>query len=935
MTETSTSSAGFIKKRDGRSERYDGAKIVEAMRHAFEDVSGERAAARGLIAGHGASAPAVSTNELEALLASIERAMARDAVDCVEGIQDLVERALMERGHFDVAKSYILYRHERAEKRAVRVELARAVAGLDGEDIGEGGGAAVDSAASADAGGNANMGDGPTTSGPAAAPGPAPAGAASLAEDLDRTLARIQRDFDDPAYDLAMLSARFRALTGAGQDADARLGALIRAAVELTSQEAPRWEMIAARLLDLSFMRRLAAARRELGISSFGELVRHLTERGLYGDYILASYSASELDEAAAFMVPDRDELFTYSGLDLLIHRYVIHAHDHTPLESPQEMFLGIALHLAMNEDQAQRLMWVKRFYDMLSRLEVTMATPTLSNARKPDHQLSSCFIDTVPDSLVGIYRSIDNFAQVSKYGGGMGMYLGKVRATGGSIRGFEGVAGGVIRWIRVINDTAVAVDQLGMRQGAVAVYLDAWHRDLPEFLNLRTNNGDDRMKAHDVFPAVCYPDLFWRMAEESLDQDWHLMCPHDILQVKGYALEDFYGDDWERRYRDCVADPRIPKRRILIKDLVRLILKSAVETGTPFAFMRDTVNRANPNKHEGVIYCSNLCTEIAQNTSAIEEVTREVVTEDGDTVVVTTTRPGDFVVCNLASLSLGRLPVEDDETMGRVIETAVRALDNVIDLNFYALPYARITNHRYRSIGLGVSGYHHMLARRGISWESEEHLAFADEVFERINYHAIRASERLAQERGAYGLFEGSDWQTGAYFAKRGYCEPGAAADDAIAVREGAMGSERWGELAEAVARNGVRNAYLLAIAPTSSTSILSGTTPGIDPIMRKFFLEEKKGSMLPRVAPELSPCTYWYYKPAHYIEQTWSVRAAGVRQRHIDQAQSMNLYITNDYTLRQVLNLYLEAWRRGVKTIYYVRGKSLEVEECESCSA
>ena len=913
MTETGTPDVGFIKKRDGRSERFDGAKIVEAMRRAFEDVADEQAAARGLIAGHGASAPAVSADELEALLASIEQAMDRDAVDCVEGVQDLVERAIMERGHFEVAKSYILYRHERAEKRAVRVELARAVAGLGGGIACEEGHAAagVPSAADDDA---------------AIAPKD------YLVEDLDRTLARIQRDFDDPAYDLAMLSARFRALTGAGQDADARLGALIRAAVELTSQEAPRWEMIAARLLDLSFMRRLTATRRELGIASFGELVRHLTERGLYGDYILASYSVSELEEAAAFMVSERDELFAYSGLDLLINRYVIRAHDHTPLESPQEMFLGIALHLAMNEEPTQRLAWVKRFYDMLSKLEVTMATPTLSNARKPDHQLSSCFIDTVPDSLVGIYRSIDNFAQVSKYGGGMGMYLGKVRATGGSIRGFEGVAGGVIRWIRVINDTAVAVDQLGMRQGAVAVYLDAWHRDLPEFLNLRTNNGDDRMKAHDVFPAVCYPDLFWRMAEESLDQDWHLMCPHDILRVKGYSLEDFYGDEWERRYRDCVADPRISKRRILIKDLVRLILKSAVETGTPFAFMRDVVNRANPNGHEGVIYCSNLCTEIAQNTSAIEEVAREVVTEDGDTVVVTTTRPGDFVVCNLASLSLGRLPVEDDETMGHVIETAVRALDNVIDLNFYALPYARITNHRYRSIGLGVSGYHHMLARRGISWESEDHLAFADEVFERINYHAIRASERLAEERGAYGLFEGSDWQTGAYFAKRGYC---SSSGEVAEVREGAMGSERWGELAEAVARNGVRNAYLLAIAPTSSTSILSGTTPGIDPIMRKFFLEEKKGSMLPRVAPELSPRTYWYYKPAHYIEQTWSVRAAGVRQRHIDQAQSMNLYITNDYTLRQVLRLYLEAWRRGVKTIYYVRSKSLEVEECESCSA
>lgn len=385
MTETGTPDVGFIKKRDGRSERFDGAKIVEAMRRAFEDVADEQPTARSLIAGHGASVPAVSADELEALLASIEQAMDRDAVDCVEGVQDLVERALMERGHFEVAKSYILYRHERAEKRAVRVELARAVAGLGGGIACEEGlvAAGVPSAADDDT---------------AAAPKD------HLAVELDRTLACIQRDFDDPAYDLAMLSARYRALTGTGQDADARLGALIRAAVELTSQEAPRWEMIAARLLDLSFMRHLAATRRELGIASFGELVRYLTERGLYGDYILASYSVSELEEAAAFMVSERDELFAYSGLDLLINRYVIRAHDHTPLESPQEMFLGIALHLAMNEEPTQRLAWVKRFYDMLSKLEVTMATPTLSNARKPDHQLSSCFIDTVPDlSLIHI----------------------------------------------------------------------------------------------------------------------------------------------------------------------------------------------------------------------------------------------------------------------------------------------------------------------------------------------------------------------------------------------------------------------------------------------------------------------------------------------------------------------------------------------------
>lgn len=929
-----------VKKRDGRVEAYDGGKIVRAMRRAFEE----------------AGAPADDT-ELAELLATVEASMRAAGVTGVEGIQDLVERALMERAHFDVAKRYILYRYHRSEMRAQRRDLARAV--MDGPAPADGASpASADAAATAAAAVPAGSA---TPSGAVA--GPTAPALSPAAEELATCLARIQRDYPEDSYALSALAARFGAYTGADQDQAGRLDALVRAAVELTSQEAPRWEMIAARLLAFGFNRALAQRRARAGIETFSQLVRSLTDQGLYGDYITAAYSAAELDRAAAFMDPARDELFTYAGLDLLYRRYVISSHDHVPLESPQEMFLGIALHLAMNEDPAQRLAWVRRFYDMLSRLEVTMATPTMSNARKPDHQLSSCFIDTVPDSLTGIYRSVDNFAQVSKYGGGMGMYLGKVRATGGSIRGFSGVAGGVIRWIRVINDTAVAVDQLGMRQGAVAVYLDAWHRDLPEFLNLRTNNGDDRMKAHDVFPAVCYPDLFWRMAEESLDQDWYLMCPHDILQVKGYALEDSYGEQWERRYRDCVTDPRIPKRTVLLKDLVRLILKSAVETGTPFAFMRDTVNRLNPHAQRGIIYCSNLCTEIAQNTSEIQEVSREVQTREGDTVVVTTTRPGDFVVCNLASLSLGRLPVEDDEAMGRVIECAVRALDNVIDLNFYALPYARLTNRRYRSIGLGVSGYHHMLARRGISWESEEHLAFADEVFERINYHAIAASERLAEERGATEVFAGSDWQTGAYFTKRGYvagapAEAAGAAAEAAALGEdaskrasaggssalrdsagpaqpSALGEGRWRELAARVAEHGVRNAYLLAIAPTSSTSILSGTTPGIDPIMRKFFLEEKKGTMLPRVAPELSPQTFWYYKPAHYLDQLWSVRAAGVRQRHIDQAQSMNLYITNDYTLRQVLGLYIAAWKYGVKTVYYVRSKSLEVEECESCSA
>lgn len=802
---------------------------------------------------------------IQQMVNEVEQFVHSNCANCnVERIQDEVERCLMEHGFYAEAKNYILYRWQRTERRKALNDITTGTSNPQMMDV----------------------------------------------------LKEIQKDFTRNEYSLTVLAEKFSSFCKPEMSSDERLSALIKAAVELTTQEAPDWEFIAARLLNFQLTEKQEKQAKISGIHSFYEKLRYLTNEGLYGSYILDSYSQQEIEEAAEFICPERDKLFNYSGLDLLSKRYLIRTHSHEPMESVQEMYLGIALHLAMSETH-DRLQWVRKFYDLLSKLEVTMATPTLSNARKPYHQLSSCFIDTVPDSLEGIYRSIDNFAMVSKFGGGMGMYFGKVRAAGGNIRGFKGVAGGVIRWMKLVNDTAVAVDQLGMRQGAVAVYLDVWHKDLPEFLQLRTNNGDDRMKAHDIFPSVCYPDLFWQMAKEDLNKLWYLFCPNEIMTIKGYCLEDYYGEEWEKRYWDCVNDPRLSRRTISIKDIVRLVLRSAVETGTPFTFNRDIVNRANPNAHQGIIYCSNLCTEIAQNMSAIESVSTEVKTEDGDTIVVKTVRPGDFVVCNLASLSLGHLPLEDEESMKEKVATVVRALDNVIDLNFYPIPYAQITNHRYRSIGLGVSGYHHALAVRGIRWESEEHLNFMDKVFERINYAAIEASAELAKEKGKYAYFEGSDWQTGDYFTKRGYV------------------SSAWKNLSEKVANYGMRNAYLLAIAPTSSTSIIAGTTAGTDPVMKRFFLEEKKGAMLPRVAPALSDKTYWIYKGAYLIDQTWSIRAAGIRQLHLDQSQSLNLYITNDYTMKQVLNLYILAWECGVKTVYYVRSKSLEVEECESCAS
>ncbi|MGP1625234.1 ribonucleoside-diphosphate reductase subunit alpha [Prevotella koreensis] len=802
---------------------------------------------------------------LYSMVAAVEKIIIENPLKrTVENIQDEVEQCLMRNGYYNEAKSYILFRWQRNEQRR---SLNSIVNEIENDALGD-------------------------------------------------VLRGIVRDFNGNEYSISLLADKFGSFVKHAMKPQEKLAALIKAAVEMTTQEVPDWEFIAARLLSFKREEEIKKVEEAEGILCLYDKLRFLADEKLYGEYILDAYSKEEIEEAATFMRLERNHLLNYSGLDLLDKRYLIRTYSQKPIERVQEMYLGIALHLAMNE-KTGRMSWVKRFYDMLSRLEVTMATPTLSNARKPFHQLSSCFIDTVPDSLEGIYRSIDNFAMVSKFGGGMGMYFGKVRAAGGKIRGFKGAAGGTIRWMKLVNDTAVAVDQLGMRQGAVAVYLDVWHKDLPEFLQLRTNNGDDRMKAHDIFPAVCYPDLFWRMAEEDLDNKWYMFCPNEIMSVKGYCLEDYYGEEWERRYKDCVDDMRLSRRVMSVKDIVRLVLRSAVETGTPFTFNRDIVNRANPNNHKGIIYCSNLCTEIAQNMSPIETVSNEIVTQEGDTVVVKTTRPGDFVVCNLASLSLGHLPLENEAEMKEKVYTVVRALDNVIDLNFYPLHYARITNHRYRSIGLGVSGYHHALAIRGIKWESEAHLSFVDEVFERINRAAIEASSDIAKEKGSYLGFEGSDWQNGAYFEKRGYI------------------SDEWKRIADKVNSQGMRNAYLLAIAPTSSTSIIAGTTAGTDPVMKKFFLEEKRGAMLPRVAPCLSDKTYWLYKGAYLIDQTWSVRAAGIRQRHIDQAQSLNLYITNDYTMRKVLNLYLLAWKSGVKTIYYVRSKSLEVEECDSCSA
>ena len=678
-----------------------------------------------------------------------------------------------------------------------------------------------------------------------------------------------------------------------------------------------KWQYVAARLFlfDLYKEAKISRNYKTFGYGDFNELVEMLVERGIYTEDFITKYSKAQRKELADYIDPDRDFLFNYEGVKLLADRYLVRGMDGEVLELPQERFMAIAMHLASVEED--KVHYAKAFYDLLSKLKMTVATPTLANAGTTFNQLSSCFISTVSDNLWSIYDVNSKFSKVSKHGGALGIYLGKVRSLGSDIRGFSNASGGVIPWVRLYNDTAVAVDQLGRRKGGASITLDIWHKDLYEFIDLRTNNGDDRRKAHDIFPAISIPDIF--MERLINRQDFSLFDPHEVEKLMGFSLEDYYDKDekhkeFSERYKLCENDSRLAKITVPALDIMKKIMKSAVETGTPFIFFRDTVNRANPNSHAGMIYGSNLCHEIAQNMSETKFVSEEIVSENGKSKIVTTVESGDMVTCNLNSINLGNVAFDE---LKENVPLQIRMLDNVITLNMFPVSDAEVTSLKYRAIGLGVSGYHHYLAKNAIAWENEKHIEEADRLFEEIAYNAIKASMELAREKGAYAEFEGSKWQTGEYFDERGYV------------------SERWQELKKDVMKYGLRNGYLIAVAPTGSTSNIAGTTAGIDPIFKKFFVEEKKGSFTPKTAPELNDETFWYYKEAHYINQLWSIRACAARQRHIDQAQSFNLYITPDVKAKDILDLYVESFKSGIKTIYYVRNRSLEMDECTSCSS
>ncbi|MBY6951916.1 ribonucleoside-diphosphate reductase subunit alpha [Clostridium botulinum] len=677
------------------------------------------------------------------------------------------------------------------------------------------------------------------------------------------------------------------------------------------------WQYVAARLLCFDLYKEAKISRRynSFGYGDYYQLVKKLVKIKLYGEYLIQNYSDEEIKELAKYIVPERDELFNYEGLKLLNDRYLIKGNNGEILELPQERFMTIAMHLAIPEGD-KKVFYAKKFYDLLSELKVTVATPTLGNAGTPFYQLSSCFISVVGDNLWSIYDVNQKFAQVSKHGGALGIYTGKIRALNSEIRGHKNASGGVVPWIRLYNDTAVAVDQLGKRKGGAAITLDIWHKDIFDFLDLKTNNGDDRRKAHDIFPSVSIPDLFMKRLEKR--ESWSLFDPYIVEKIMGYKLEDYFDDEDRReftnKYLECERNTNIPRDTVPTLDIMKKLMKSAVETGTPFIFFRDTVNKANPNKHKGMIYSSNLCHEIAQNMSESRLLEEEIIDGNGYSEIVQRVKAGDMVTCNLNSINLSKVKKEE---FNECIPFQIRMLDNVISLNKLPVKEAKVTSDKYRAIGLGTSGYHHFLANNKIRWESDEHIKVANEIYEEIAYIAIKSSMELAKEKGSYPAFKDSEWETGKYFERRGY------------------NSERWKKLQSNIKKYGMRNGYITAIAPTGSTSNIANTTAGIDPVFKKFFMEEKKGSFTPKTAPDLNEENFWYYKEAHAIDQQWSIKACAVRQKHIDQAQSFNLYITPEIKAKEILNMYMESWKQGVKTIYYVRNKSLEMDECTSCSS
>ncbi len=877
-----------IIRRNGKVTGFDAEKIKVAMTKAFLAVEGGNAAASRRI-----------HDTVDELTGQVVSALKRGRPDGgtfhIEDVQDQVELALMRTGEHKVARDYVLYREERAREREQQAQ----------ED-GAGSGA-------------------PRTLRVSAADG------TSKELNLERVhalLTEATAGFPEADAQPIMDEALRNLYDGVPE---VEVGTALVMATRVLIEKEPDYTYVAARLLmdnmrreALSFLAGAAteATQQEMA-DGYADYFQRYVRRGAEVE-LLDPKLANEfdLDKLGQALLPERDLQFTYLGLQTLYDRYFIHYHG-TRFELPQAFFMRVAMGLAMHEvDREARAI---EFYRLLSSFDFMSSTPTLFNSGTLRPQLSSCYLTTVPDDLHGIFESVKDDAMLSKFAGGLGNDWTRVRAMGAHIKGTNGKSQGVVPFLKVANDTAVAVNQGGKRKGAMCAYLETWHKDIEEFIELRKNTGDDRRRTHDMNTANWIPDLF--MKRLTGEADWTLFSPDETAD-----LHDLYGQAFEQRYAEyeAKADRGEIKnfKRVKALDLWRKMLGMLYETGHPWMTFKDPCNLRSPQPHMGVVHSSNLCTEITLNTSDEE-----------------------IAVCNLGSVNLAAHVNEnglDHEKLAATVRTAVRMLDNVIDYNYYSVAKARRSNLRHRPIGMGVMGFQDALYKLRVPYAGDGAVEFADRSMEAVSYYAISASVDLAEERGQYASFEGSLWSEGVL-----------PIDSIARLEEGRGGfleldrshSLDWDSLRARVKRSGMRNSNTMAIAPTATISNICGVSQSIEPTYQNLFVKSNLSGEFTVVNPylvaDLKRAGLWdgvmvndlkyydgsvqpidrlpdelkqLYATAFEIDPRWLVEAAARRQKWLDQAQSLNLYMAEPNG-RKMDNLYKLAWIRGLKTTYYLR--------------
>ena len=862
-------------KRNGKVVSFEDEKIKVAIMKAFLAVEGGSAA--------GSSRIHEEVDQMaQDIIKVFERRMPSGGTVHIEEIQDQVELQLMRNEHHKVARTYVLYREARKNERVEEKEEQ----GVE----------------------------------------------KNVQEVIESAVTKACLGLDN--VDEKLLAAEIKSATYEGISEKDLAESMLMTARTMVEKE-PNYSFVTARLLLNNLEKEVCTF---LGVEEkkdrnkmYKEALTKTIEKGIELDFLNEDLKSFDLDKLGQAILEERDFQFTYLGLQTLYDRYFITS-DETRYELPQVFFMRVAMGLALNEENKDER--ALEFYKLLSSFDYMSSTPTLFNSGTKRPQLSSCYLTTVPDDLSGIYGAIRDNALLSKWAGGLGNDWTNVRALGSKIKGTNGKSQGIVPFLKVSNDTAVAVNQGGKRKGAFCAYLECWHLDVEEFLDLRKNTGDDRRRTHDMNTANWIPDLFMKRLEKG--EKWTLFSPSDVPD-----LHDIYGKEFETKYTEYEMKAEAGEikhfKTVEAKDLWRKILSMLFETGHPWVTFKDPCNIRSPQGHVGTVHSSNLCTEITLNTN-----------ED------------EIAVCNLGSINLpqhideGKINIEQLKSS---VTTAIRMLDNVIDINYYPVPQAENSNKKHRPIGLGLMGFQDALYKLGISYDSEEAVEFADKSMELISYFAIEASCALAEERGTYETYKGSLWDNGIFPL------------DSINLLAEQRGSDfidqntektlDWDKLKEKMSKHGIRNSNVMAIAPTATIANITGVSQSIEPTYQNLFVKSNLSGEFTVVNPylieELKKEGLWdevmlsdlkyfegslkqinrvpehiknKFKTAFEVEPRFIVEAASRRQKWIDQAQSLNLYIAN-VDGKKLDITYRMAWYKGLKTTYYLRSMGATATE------